>query len=268
MLENLDLTRTLSKADYERRLPSLQSRLFELEHAVFSAHIPVAIVFEGWAAAGKGTTIRLLSERLDPRAFRVVPITPPRTFETRFPWLWRYWLKIPARGQIVVFDTSWYRRVLGDRVARLVAKREWRDAYQDIAEFEEQLSADGTVILKFWMHIGKKEQADRIKKLQKSERTAWQVTKEDMAQHEAYDKHLAAVEEMLARTDVPAAPWVVVEATDRRYARVKVLETIIATLEARLRADAAPAATAAATRGAAKPAKAAARSKRATRRPR
>lgn len=250
MLETVDLTLSLSKAEYDKRLQKLQARLFEIEHAIFSTNISVAIVMEGWAAAGKGTTIRIISERLDPRAFRVVPITPPRTFETHFPWLWRFWLKIPARGQIVLFDTSWYRRVLGDRVSGAVRKREWRDAYQDIAEFEEQLAADGTVILKFWMHISKKEQASRIKKLQKSERTAWLVTKEDVAQHKVYEKHAAAVEEMLARTDVPYAPWVVVEATDRHHARVKILETIVTTLEARLHASAPAKAAGAAKRAA------------------
>ncbi|MFN0149494.1 MAG: polyphosphate kinase 2 family protein [bacterium] len=238
MLETVDLSLSLAKPKYDERQPKLKERLFELEHAIFSAKIPVAIVFEGWAAAGKGTTIRVLAERLDPRAFRVVPIAPPRTFETHYPWLWRFWLRIPARGQIVVFDTSWYRRVLSDRVLGAVRKREWRDAYQDIADFEEQLAADGTVILKFWMHISKKEQASRIKKLMKSERTAWQVTKEDVAQHKSYEKHLAAVEEMLARTDSPSAPWVVVEATDRHHARVKVMEAIIAALETRLRPSA------------------------------
>ncbi len=250
MLETVDLTLSLSKAEYEKRVQKLQARLFELEHAIFSTNISVAILMEGWAAAGKGTAIRIISERLDPRAFRVVPVTQPRTFETHYPWLWRFWLKIPARGQIVLFDTSWYRRVLGDRVSGAARKREWRDAYQDIAEFEEQLAADGTVILKFWMHISTKEQASRIKKLQKSERTSWLVTKEDVAQHKAYEKHFAAVEEMLARTDMPYAPWVVVEATDRYHARVKILETIVATLAARLQQKTPAKTASAAKRGA------------------
>src|SRR5262245_29441682 len=116
MLEHLDLNQSLSEAEYKRRLPQLQERLYELEHALFQAKIPVAVVFEGWAAAGKGGAINVLAERMDPRGFRVAPITPPRTFETHYPWLWRYWLKLPAYGQMTVFDTGWYRRVLIERV--------------------------------------------------------------------------------------------------------------------------------------------------------
>jgi polyphosphate kinase 2 (PPK2 family) len=233
MLEKINLNLSISKAEYQRRLPRLQGRLYDLEHSIFSAGIPVAIVFEGWAAAGKGHTIRVLAERLDPRGFRVVPITPPRTAEMQYPWMWRFWLKIPASGQIIVYDTSWYRRVLIDRVARNVKKHEWKTAFQDISEFEEQLAADGTVLIKFWMHISKKEQSRRFKKLLKDKLTAWQVTDEDAKQHQAYKKYIVAVEEMLARTDAPHAPWTIVEATDRYFTRIKVFETMIRALEAR-----------------------------------
>jgi polyphosphate kinase 2 (PPK2 family) len=234
MLEQIDLDQAVPKEEYKRRLPDLQARLYDLEHAVFTTGVPVAVVFEGWATAGKGSTINVLAERLDPRGFRVIPITPPRTAETRYPWLWRFWLKIPAKGQMVVYDTSWYRRVLIDRVNKTASKREWQNAYQDIVDFEEQLSADGTVILKFWMHISKKEQSRRMKKLLGDKLTAWQVTEEDAAQHKAYDKYLVAVEEMLARTDSAFAPWVIVEATDRYFTRLKVFETVIRALEVKL----------------------------------
>ena len=119
MLEKVDLGRKLSKERYKEILPKLQSKLYDIEHALFQAGIPVVIVFEGWAAAGKGSTINVLTKRLDPRGFRAVPVTPPRTAEMGYPWLRRYWLKIPAYGQTVVFDTSWYRRVLIDRVGKL-----------------------------------------------------------------------------------------------------------------------------------------------------
>ncbi len=245
MLEHINLDQSLPKAEYMQRLPLLQVRLYDLEHAIFNARIPVAIVFEGWAAAGKGGTIGTLMRRLDPRGARVVPITPPRTAELRYPWLWRFWLKIPAYGQMVIYDTSWYRRVLIDRINHNVGKREVEDAFLDIAEFEEQLAADGTVLLKFWLHISKQEQARRFKKLLAHKLTAWQVAEEDAAQHRAYKQYLAAVEEMLARTDTPHAPWVIVEATDRYFARVKVFETLIRTLEARLGDQAPPGPTAA-----------------------
>ncbi len=247
MLEQIDLDKAVPKAEYKRRQSELQVRLYDLEHAVFTTGIPVAIVFEGWATAGKGSTINVLAERLDPRGFRVMPISPPRTAETRYPWLWRFWLKIPAKGQMVVYDTSWYRRVLIDRINKNVSKTEWQNAYQDIVDFEEQLSADGAVILKFWLHISKKEQAQRMKKLLKSDLTSWQVTDEDAAQHKAYGKYLVAVEEMLARTDSPFAPWTIVEATDRYYTRLKVFETVIRALEVKL-GDKAPKPPAAAAR--------------------
>src|SRR5688572_15286622 len=153
MLEYVNLDLTIPKDEYTKRLTPLQQRLYELEHAVFDAKVPVVIVFEGWAATGKGRLINILAERLDPRGFRVVPITPPRTAETRYPWMWRFWLKIPARGQMVAFDTSWYRRVLIDWVNKTIKKDELHSTYQDIAGFEEMLNADGTVILKFWLHI-------------------------------------------------------------------------------------------------------------------
>jgi len=234
MLEQITLDQSISKTGYKRRLPGLQQRLYDLTHAMFKANVPSMIVFEGWAASGKGSTINVLTERLDARGFRVVPVLPPRTSETRYPWLWRFWQKVPAYGQMVMFDTSWYRRVLIDRITKTVKKREWENAYQDIAEFEEQLAADGTVMIKFWMHISKKEQGKRFKKLLKDKLTAWQVSEEDAAQQGAYDKYLVTVEEMLARTDSPFAPWTIVEATDRYFTRIKVFETIIRAFEARL----------------------------------
>lgn len=234
MLEYVNLDLSIPRDEYKKRLAPLQQRLYELEHAVFDAKVPVVIVFEGWAATGKGRLISILAERLDPRGFRVVPITPPRTAETHYPWMWRFWLKLPARGQMVAFDTSWYRRVLIDRVDKTTGKEELRSAYQDIAEFEETLSADGVVILKFWLHISKKEQARRIKDLRKDQLTAWQVGDEDVLQHKNYKKFAAAVEDMIARTDSPHAPWTIVEANDRYHMRIKVLETIAAALESRL----------------------------------
>jgi polyphosphate kinase 2 (PPK2 family) len=135
---------------------------------------------------------------------------------------------------MVAFDTSWYRRVLLDRVSKTVKRREWEAAYEDIRAFEAQLAADGTVLIKFWFHISKKEQSRRFKKLQKNKLTAWQVADEDKAQHKAYDKYLPVVEDMLARTDAPFAPWTIVEATDRYYTRTKALETVIRALEIRL----------------------------------
>jgi len=231
MLEKVNLDLTCPKETYKEAIPGLQRKLFELEHAVFRAGIPVMIVFEGWSAAGKGSTIKVLTKRLDPRGFRVVPIAPSRTAEKRHPWLRRFWLQIPSFGQTVVLDTSWYRRVLIERVQGEVRKKEWQEAYRDIEEFESTLAADGAVILKFWLHISRKEQGSRLKKLLKDKQTAWRVTEEDLVQHKKYRQYLLAVERMLSRTDKPHAPWVIVEATDRYHTRIKVMEEIIRVYE-------------------------------------
>jgi AMP-polyphosphate phosphotransferase len=240
MLEKVDLDLTTSKEEYKKRLPELQRKLYDLHFAIFKAKVPMVVVFEGWAASGKGSTINALTEQLDARGFRVVPVTPPRTAETHYPWLWRFWQRIPAYGQMVMYDTSWYRRVLIDRINKTVKRRDWTHAFQDVAEFEEQLAADGTVIVKFWLHISKKEQSRRFKKLLGDKFTAWQVGDEDAAQHEAYGKYLVAVEEMLARTDTASAPWTIVEATNKYYTRIKVYETLIRLLEAKVGAQPPP----------------------------
>jgi AMP-polyphosphate phosphotransferase len=238
MLEYLNLDLAVPKSEYRPRIRQLQQRLYELEHAVFDAKIPVVIVFEGWAACGKGRLIQILAERLDPRGFRVVPITPPRTAETHYPWMWRFWLQIPAYGQMVAFDTSWYRRILIDRISKTISEDDLGRAYQEIAEFEEQLAADGTIIHKFWLHISRDEQKKRFKKLLADNLTAWQVGEADKLQHKKYEKYYRAVEDMLSRTDSPHAPWTIVEANDRYHARLKVLETIIEAIEFKLPAEA------------------------------
>jgi polyphosphate kinase 2 (PPK2 family) len=234
MLEKLDFDVAVSKAEYRRRLPGLQRRLYDLEHALFQARIPVMVVIEGWAASGKGSTISTLAERLDPRGFRVVPITPPRTAEQRFPWLHRFWLRLPGRGQMVVFDTSWYRRVLGERLDKTVRGREIESAFHDIQSFEEQLASDGTVLIKFWLHISRKEQSRRFRKLLKDKTARWQVSDEDALQHEHYKRYHEFIEETLARTDFPHAPWVIVAAADKYHTRLAVLEALIRALESRL----------------------------------
>ena len=235
MLEKLDLTLAVKNEEYKRKLPKLQQQLYELAHSMFVSGIPSIIVFEGWATSGKGSTIKVLTERLDARGFRVVPIMPPRTYETHYPWMWRFWLKIPARGQMMIFDQSWYRHVLSDRMSKVVKKKEGEKAYQDIVEFEEQLANDGVVIVKFWFHISKKEQKKRLNQLKKKKLTAWQVSEEDDVQNESYKKYSKLAENIFATTDRPYAPWILLEATNKYFARVKVYETLIDAFRERLK---------------------------------
>jgi polyphosphate kinase 2 (PPK2 family) len=168
------------------------------------------------------------------------PIVGPRTYEQQRPWLWRFWLKAPNRGEMVLFDRSWYGRVLEERVERRIPEMAWRQAYRDIVEFERMLADDGTVILKFFFHISKKEQAQRFVAMEADPLEAWRVTKEDWARHKKYGEYLAAAEEMLEMTDSEYAPWTIVEATSKFYARRKVFETIITAIEKRLGANAPP----------------------------
>jgi polyphosphate kinase 2 (PPK2 family) len=231
MLEKIDLTRKLPKEEYKKLIPRLQRRLYDLEKACWDAKIPSIIVFEGWDAAGKGTSINLLTSRLDPRGFQLYPIREARTFEKHLPWLWRFWLKIPNYGEMAIFDRSWYGRVLVERVEGLTPVREWRKGYRDIVDFERTLADDGCVITKFFLHIDKKEQKRRFKKLEKDPLKSWHVQPEDWEHHRKYKEYVVAIEEMLERTDTEWGPWTIVEATDRRWARVKIFRTIIGRLE-------------------------------------
>ena len=234
MLEKIDLTKKLSKKEYKKQLPKLQRRLYDLETAAWKTGIPSIILFEGWDAAGKGTTISTLTQRLDPRGFKLYPIRGARTYEKMHPWLWRFWLKLPNYGEMAIFDRSWYGRVLVERVEDLTPEREWRKAYRDIVDFERAIADDGYVLVKFWLHISKQEQRRRFKLLEKDPLKSWQVTEEDWEHHRNYGQYLLAVEEMLERTETEWGPWAIVEATNRWYARVKIFNTIINALEERV----------------------------------
>ncbi|HJZ50228.1 MAG TPA: hypothetical protein VKE41_23820 [Roseiflexaceae bacterium] len=234
MLDQIDLDRSIAKPEYKSRLRDLQLRLYAMQEALVEARWPALIVFEGWAGTSKIGTIGQLTRRLDPRGLRVYPVTPPRTYETMYPWLYRFWLKTPSFGELAIFDRSWYRQVLADRTRGSIAAADWLGYCDDIVSFERQLADDGAVILKFWLHISKHEQGRRFHRLESDRLTAWQVTDEDRWQHKHYDRVLAAVEDLLPRTDTPYAPWITLPATDRRYMRIAVLETVLATLEARL----------------------------------
>jgi polyphosphate kinase 2 (PPK2 family) len=227
MLETVDLKKTLSKAAYAKRMPELQEKLRGLQYAVHEAEVPVVICLEGWDTAGKGRVIKKLTEKLDPRLFRIYPGRPPSPLEQRYHFLWRYQMKLPNDGEVTVFDHSWYGRVLVERCDKLVPRKVWREAYEHINEFERWLTEDGQVVIKLWMHISKKEQKQRFKDTLQDPLLRWKITKEYKRHHKQYNKWLDAVEEMLAKTDSPHAPWTVVESNDLRWARVRIFETIV-----------------------------------------
>jgi polyphosphate kinase 2 (PPK2 family) len=231
MLETVDLKKSISKAAYAKRMPELQEKLRGLQYAVHEAEVPVVICLEGWDTAGKGRVIKKLTEKLDPRLFRVYPGRPPSPLEQRYHYLWRYEMSLPNDGEIAVYDHSWYGRVLVERCDKIVPKKVWRQAYEQINEFERWLADDGQVVIKLWMHIAKKEQKQRFKDTLKDPLLRWKITKEYKRHHKQYNKWLAAVEEMLAKTDSPHAPWTVVESNDLRWARVRIFETIVQRIE-------------------------------------
>ncbi len=231
MLETVDLKKKLSKSAYAKLMPELQEKLRKLQYQARDAEIPVIVCLEGWDTAGKGRVIAKLFEKLDPRLFRVYPGSPPSPLEQRYHFLWRYQVRLPDDGEMAVFDHSWYGRVLVERCDKVVRKKLWREAYQQINEFERWLSDDGQVLTKFWLHISKREQKKRFRECQRDPLRKWKITKEYRRHHRQYGRWIKALEEMLAKTDTPYAPWTIVEANDLRWARVRVFETLVERIE-------------------------------------
>lgn len=231
MLEKLDLNQKLSKGAYRKEVAALQARLRGLQYEAREAELPLIVCLEGWDAAGKGQVIKKLTQKLDPRLFRVHPGRAPSPLEQRHHFLWRYQVALPNDGEMALFDHSWYGRVLVERCDKLVKKKVWREAYAQINEFERWLVDDAQVLLKFWLHISRKEQARRFRACRRDKRMRWKITPEYRRHHRRYAKWLAAVEEMLAKTSTAHAPWTVVAAEDLRWARVKVFEEVVNRIE-------------------------------------
>jgi polyphosphate kinase 2 (PPK2 family) len=224
----------LSKQAFKGVQREMLERIALLAESIYEQKRSALIVLEGWDAAGKGTTIRTLTARLDARGYKVLATQAPRTHEKQKPWLWRFWMNIPRYGQIAIFDRSWYGRVLVERVYGLTPVPEWIAAYEEINQFERTLADDGTIILKFWLHISKEEQLRRFVALAQQEATAWQVTAEDWENHRRYDEFVAAVRDMLANTNTPCAPWAVIDAASRQHCMYNVCRALIERLETSL----------------------------------
>jgi polyphosphate kinase 2 (PPK2 family) len=236
MLENVDLGLKLHKKAYKAQRPKLQRRLYALQRACMDAGLPVIVIFEGWDAAGKSAVQKTLTQHLDSRGLVMHDIQPPRTYETLMPWLWRFWLKIPRYGEIAVFYHSWYERVLRERIEEGLSRQDLSKAFRDIANFERTLADDGYVITKFFFHISQEEQARRLNTLQSDPLSNWRVRPEHWERHHRYGRYATAINEMLKRTDAPGAPWMVIPATNFRWACVTAFETVIARIERALEA--------------------------------
>lgn len=234
VLKNIDLTQNLTREDYKEKLKKLQKKLFYLHHAMYKKRIPVILAFEGWDAGGKGGSIKRVTEALDPRGYEVVPIAAPNDEERAHHYLWRFWRAIPKDGHMTIFDRTWYGRVLVERIEHLCTDAEWNRAYHEINDFEDYLTHTGCIVLKFWLQIDKDEQERRFKERQEIPEKQWKITDEDWRNRAKWDEYEIAVDEMITKTSTQSAPWHIIEANSKYYARIKVLETVIAALEERL----------------------------------
>ena len=234
MLETLNLGLKLGRKEYERKRDELQNRLHLLGFEVYQQKRPVMIVFEGWDASGKGGAIKRLTEKLDPRGFVVWPIAAPHGDDKERHYLYRFWRRLPEQGQIAIFDRSWYGRVLVERVEGYASEPAWRRAYSEINAFEREFAQFGGILVKFWMHIGQQEQLRRFKERERTAYKSWKITDEDWRNRGKWEDYEAAAEEMFARTSTARAPWTVVEAEDKWFARIKVLETVADVLKREL----------------------------------
>jgi polyphosphate kinase 2 (PPK2 family) len=237
-LDEVDLSQKLKRKEYEERLAAAQDRL-EARRLQLGGLIgddgrlgpPVCVLFEGWDASGKGGAIKRLTAELDHRHVRVSSFSAPTPDEKRHHYLWRFWPKLPGWGGVAVFDRTWYGRVLVERVEGLASEEEWRRAYDEICEFERSLTVEGTILVKFWMHISQEEQLKRFERRRNTPLKRWKLSDEDWRNREKHEEYVAAVEEMFERTDQPGAPWTIVPGDSKKFARVFVIEHVVQRIE-------------------------------------
>jgi polyphosphate kinase 2 (PPK2 family) len=240
-LDRLDLSLRLSREQEEARLSAAQRRLLHLRLVLAgllgdgTLGPPVCVVFEGWDASGKGGAIKRLVGRLDPRHVRVAQFAAPTPDEKRHHFLARFYAQLPGWGGMAVFDRSWYGRVLVERVDGFATAEQWERGYEEIVHFERSLALEGTVLVKLWLHISAEEQLRRFESRRDDPLKAWKLTADDWHNREQRHDYEKAVADMLKRTDHPLGPWDLIAAENKRYARVKVIQTVIARIEAGMR---------------------------------
>ncbi len=236
-LRNLDQERAMSKADYKPLLKAWQLDLLTLQQSMRRGGGRVVVNVEGMDAAGKGGAIRRLVQRIDPRGYKVYPIGAPATWEQSRHYLYRFWTRLPGPGELVIFDRSWFGRVLVERVEELVPAKRWREAYAEINAFEQTLADDGVVLVKLWFHVDPDEQLRRFQARREDPFKSWKLTDEDWRNRERWDDYVAAAEDMFEKTDTGHAPWTVIASNNKHYARLVALRAVVnAMREALIRA--------------------------------
>ncbi|WP_018605928.1 polyphosphate:AMP phosphotransferase [Uliginosibacterium gangwonense] len=233
----LDLSQSFTAKEYDRELAKWQGRLLSLSRDKRFAKRSLVLAFEGMDAAGKGGAIRRITTALDPRQYQIVPIAAPSDEERAQPYLWRFWRHIPRQGRVTIFDRSWYGRVLVERIEGFCSEADWLRAYAEINDFEHELVEAGAVVLKFWLQIDQEEQLRRFKEREEIEHKRFKITEEDWRNRDKWDAYQAAAVDMIDRTSTGQAPWVVVEANDKGFTRVKILKAVCQSLEAALEQD-------------------------------
>lgn len=234
MLSTLNMKRRLEREEYVRQLTRRQVQLRELGWQVYQQKRPVVIVFEGWDAAGKGGAIKRVTEKMDPRGYVVYPISAPQGEDKTRHYLYRFWRRLPEKGQIAIFDRSWYGRVLVERVEGFCTEEAWKRAYKEINSFERQMRDFGAVVGKFWIHITREEQLRRFEERKQTGYKAWKLTGEDWRNRGKWGAYEEAVNEMLLKTGTRTAPWTLVEGNDKLWARVKILSALVELLSKEL----------------------------------
>jgi polyphosphate kinase 2 (PPK2 family) len=223
--------KSIDEDDYKPKLKDLQLKLLNLTRELAETRRSLIVVFEGPDAAGKGGAIKRLAERLDPRLLRVHSIVKPTAEEYQHHYLWRFWNKLPLYGQTVVFDRSWYGRVLVERVEGFATEKEWKRAYEEINEFERLLADDGAIFVKVYLHISKDEQLFRFKRREADPYKHWKINDEDWRNRRKWDEHNSAAEDMFEKTSTDDSAWTVVAANYKWFARLRVLRAVVETLE-------------------------------------
>ena len=234
ILDSLDLTRKVSDADYAKELEHWQGEMNQLGHRVKKKARGVIVLLEGWDASGKGGAIRRVTQALDARQYRVIPVSAPTDEEHARHYLWRFWRQLGRSGGFTFYDRSWYGRVLVERVEGLASVRAWQRAYKEINDFEEQLVEDGIILLKFWLHISRAEQLRRFKTREREPWKNYKISDEDYRNRTLTNAYEAAASDMIGRTSTEYAPWVLIEAEDKHFARIKVLREACKRIAARL----------------------------------
>ena len=234
LLASFDYKRTLERSAYEKKLTKLQRKLALLSRSKKMADRSLVLVFEGMDAAGKGSTIRRITHALDARFYRIVPVAAPSEEERAQPYLWRFWRRLPSAGRAVIFDRSWYGRVLVERVEKFCSEVDWMRAYREINDFEEQLTDSGAIVAKFWLAITPAEQLRRFKARENTSYKRFKITDEDWRNRKKWPQYERAVNDMVERTSTDTAPWNIVASDDKLWSRIEVLEKLVERLEKEL----------------------------------